>query len=272
MKFLALCYLLTNVSAGIIVQRDLATIKGVMATIGTDLVGLDNAVKSFSGDPSALLTASNALINDLKNGKTTVDPTGPLSLSDSLGLQAPAKDLQTKGDTLVTDIKAKKSALAAAGLCGVTFIQASSINTNGQALINTVVSKVPQDAQSIAKSIVAPLLKALQDAQDAFSPEQCQDGGSPPVSSTPVTSTPPTSTPPVSTPPPVSSTPTPTAPPSSTPTLPGGGGSTCPAAPTITVTTTDTKGCTATPTCTSSAPVTVTTTKKACPAGSQLPW
>ncbi|KAK2601762.1 hypothetical protein QQS21_004646 [Conoideocrella luteorostrata] len=272
MKFLVLSSLAAGAFAGL-VQRDLATIKGVMGQVGTDLDGLDSAVKSFNGDPAGLLTASNTLIKDLKDGKAKVDPTGELSLTDALGLQAPAKELQTKGDQLLADFKAKRDAIAAAGLCGPALQQATSINTASQDLIKSVVSKVPADAQSIAQGIVAPLLKDLQDAQDAFSPANCKDSGSPPPPTSGGSTPPPTSggsTPPTTTAAPPPTTTGGSTPPTTTAAPPGN--ETCPAASTVTVTATDTKDCTAVPTCTKKPPVTVTTTTKACPTGSKLPW
>lgn len=272
MKFLSLLCLTVGVTASA-VRRDLATIKTVLAGIGSDLVDLDTATKAFNGNPQGLLDASNKLITDLKAGDATVQPLPGLSLQDALGLTGPAKDLQTKGDALLADIKAKKDALAAAGLCEVTFLQVSDINTASQALIKTVVSKVPADAQSIAQSLVAPLQKDLDEAQALFSPANCQNTGTTPTGTT---TSAPTTAPPTSTKPPTSTPPPTSAPTTTTPTIPtttpGGGNPTCPAASTITVTSTDTKDCTATPTCTSSAPVTVTTTTKACPTGSKLPW
>ncbi|KAK3177631.1 hypothetical protein K4F52_009587 [Lecanicillium sp. MT-2017a] len=265
MKFLALCTLATSVAAGALVQRDVKPITDVLSGIGADLVNLDGAVKDFSGDPAPLLDASNKLIQSLKDGNTKVQPLPMLTLTEALALQAPTKDLQAKGETLLADLKAKKEAIAAAGLCEATFIQASSINTASQALIKTVVSKVPEAAQSIAQTLVAPLLKALNEAQDAFSPENCQGGGNPPTTGGPQ----PTTTKPGPTtggPGPTTNGPQPT----TTPGNPGGG--TCPAASTVTVTTTDTRDCTATPTCTKSPVVTVTSTTRACPTGSKLPW
>lgn len=276
MKFLALTSLATGAFAAALYDRDLATITTAMTNAGNGIVALDNAVKGFSGDVSPVLAASNSLVAALKAGKAAVDPSSDLSLGDALGLQTPAQDLQAKGDALLADITAKRPAIAAAGLCETTFAQTSAINTASQALINSVVSKVPTAAQGIAQGIVAGLLKDLQAAQDAFSPANCKDTGSPPTSSAPPagTSTPPT--PPTSTaPPPVTTT---AAPPATTtpPTLPTttagppAGTDTCPAASTVTVTATDTKDCT--PICTKKPVVTVTTTKKACPTGSKLPW
>lgn len=275
MKFLTLSSLATGAFAAALHGRDIGTITAAMTAAGQGIVGLDNAVKAFNGDVAAVLAASSSLVQTLKDGKAKVDPTGELSLGDALGLQTPAQDLQAKGDALLADITAKRPAIAAAGLCETTFTQTTAINDASKDLINTVVSKVPAAAQGIAQGIVAGLLKDLQAAQDAFSPANCKNTGTPPTSSAPPAGsttppTPPTTTapPPVTTtaPPPVTTTP-PTLP---TTSAPPAGTDTCPAASTVTVTATDTKDCT--PICTTKPVVTITTTKKACPTGSKLPW
>ncbi len=276
MKFLALVSLATGIAASVL-PRDLATIQTVLGAVGTDLEGLNTATKGFNGDPTALLDASNKVIQTLKDGNAKVQPLPQLTLNEALGLTGPAKDLQTKGDALLASIKDKKAAIAAAGLCDVTLLQVTDLNTASDALIKSVVSKVPPAAQSIAQSLVAPLQKDLAEAKDLFSPANCQNGGGGGPTTAPTTaptSAPPTSAPPTSTKPPVTTS-VPTVPATTTTgvitTNPGSGG-TCPAASTVTVTSTDTKDCTATPSCTKSAPVTVTTTTKACPTGSKLPW
>ncbi|ATY65846.1 cell wall galactomanno Mp2 allergen F17 [Cordyceps militaris] len=288
MKFLALAYLATAVAASV-VRRDLATITGVLASVGADLDGLNTAAKSFTGEPTALLDASNKAIQGLKDGDAKVQPLPDLSLTDALGLTGPSKDLQTKGDALLATMKDKKAAIAAAGMCDVTRLQVADLQSASDALIKSVVSKVPTAAQSIAQGLVAPLQKDLADAVDLFSAANCQNGGggstSAPASSSaaPTTSVAPTSTKPATT----TAAPTTTKPatttvptipattsagPGPTTTAPGPGNGTCPAASTVTVTSTDTKDCTPTPTCTKTPPVTVTATTKACPTGSKLPW
>jgi hypothetical protein len=286
MKFLALTSLAAGAFAGVIVQRDIATIQAAMTAAGDGIVNLNSAVDAFNGDVSAVLSASNALVQALKDGKAKVEPTGELSLTDALGLQAPSAELQKKGDALLAALKAKKDAIAQNGLCEVTYTQASTINVESKALIDTVVSKVPEAAQGIAKSIVAGLLKALQDAEDTFSPTNCINTGNPPASSTvapPATSTvvPPETTtvaPPETTTvvPPETTTVVPpqtstVLPPVTTTYEPPVTG-TCPAASTVTVTAIDSNDCTPTPTCTKKPPVTVTTTKKGCPTKAKLPW
>ncbi|KAG8410237.1 hypothetical protein J3459_017229 [Metarhizium acridum] len=281
MKFLALTTLASGAYAGVLVQRDLATIQAAMTSAGQGIDGLDSAIKGFSGDPAPVLAASNSLIQALKDGKARVDPSGDLTLSDALGLQAPAGDLQKKGDALLADLKAAVPSIEKAGMCDVTFTQTSDINTASKALIDSVVSKVPPAAQGIAQGIVAGLLKDLQDAQDAVSPANCKNSGAPPATSSaapPATSAAPPSSsaapPETSAAPPATSSQAPPAtsavPPTTSAAPPAS--DTCPAASTVTVTAIDSKHCTPTPTCTKKPPVTVTTTKKACPTKTKLPW
>lgn len=225
MKFLILASLVTGSLAEGIHARNLNTITSVMSTVGDDIVGLDNAVKSFNGDPTAVFTTSTALIQALKDGKAKVDPSPGLGFFEVLGLPIPVLSLQGKGSALVKDLKAKKAVLAKAGLCEVTFIQASAINTGGQALVTSILSKVPSYLQGIAKLLTTGLAKDLADAQDAFSPANCKNAPPPPVTTK--------STP----------TPTPTPTPTSTPPNTTTAGDTCPAAETVTVTATDSSGC-----------------------------
>ncbi|KAM3455539.1 hypothetical protein MY3296_002250 [Beauveria thailandica] len=303
MKFLSLVCLASGIAASV-VRRDLATVTSVLNDVGIDLDGLNTAIKNFNGDPNPVLDASNKAIQGLKDGDAKVQPLPELSLNDALGLTGPAKDLQTKGDALLASIKGSKDIIAKADMCEVTLLQVSDLKTAADALIKSVVSKVPAAAQSIAQGLVSPLQQALTEAKDLFSSANCQNsgGGGGGGSSSQPTSAPTSTEPPATTsteapasttteapatttteapattttePPMTTSAPTV---PATTPTAtipittPGPGNETCPAASTVTVTATDTKDCTPTPTCTKKPPVTVTTTKKACPTGSKLPW
>ncbi|KAJ6785081.1 hypothetical protein PWT90_08666 [Aphanocladium album] len=174
MKTLSLIVLAT-LSVASVIPRDLATIQGVLSTVATDLDGLDTATKNFNGDPTELLDASNKIIQDLKDGNGKVEPLPNLTLNEALGLTGPAKTLQTKGDALLASIKDKQPAFAKAGLCDVTLTQVTDLSDASDVLIKTVISKVPPAAQSIAKSLVAPLQKDLAEAKDLFSPANCKN-------------------------------------------------------------------------------------------------
>ncbi|KAL3956740.1 hypothetical protein ACCO45_009586 [Purpureocillium lilacinum] len=178
MKFLTLACLATSAVAGV---RDLATVTGVISNVGNEIDNLDKAAKAFSGDQKPVVAAAEKLIQALKDGKTKVAGSDDLSLADALGLQEPVKALQAKGETLEKDFKAKRSEVEKAGACGTVRQNLGDINENSQALISAVVSKVPKDAQAIAKSLADGLTKVLNQAQDDFSEANCKDstgGGS----------------------------------------------------------------------------------------------
>src|SRR5690349_13214752 len=128
MKFLTLACLATSAVAGVVnrdpptgvYERDLPLITGIITNVGNGLDTLDGAVKSFSGDSKPVEDASAALVATLKDGKTKVDASGDLTLGDALGLQDPVKSLQTKGETLLTDLKARKADIEKYNLCDIT--------------------------------------------------------------------------------------------------------------------------------------------------------
>ncbi|UNI22326.1 hypothetical protein JDV02_008225 [Purpureocillium takamizusanense] len=187
MKFLTLACLATSAVAGVVepptrvFERDLATVTGAISNVGNEIDNLDKAAKGFSGDQKPVVAAAEKLVSALKDGKSKVAGSDDLSLADALGLQEPVKALQAKAETLEKDFKAKIPEIQKAGACGTVRQKLSDINENSQALITAVVSKVPKDAQPIAKSLADGLTQVLNKAQDDFSEANCKDsagGGS----------------------------------------------------------------------------------------------
>ncbi|KAM0541761.1 hypothetical protein ACHAPJ_013118 [Fusarium lateritium] len=158
-----------------LVQRDLATVTGVLNHVGTGIDKLDSAVKAFKGDSDPVVDAAENLVKVINSGKTEVDKSDDLSLTDALALQDPVKSLTKKAETLTDDLKAKKSALQEAGLCATTRSQISEINGAAQKLIKSIVSKVPEAAQGIAEDLASSLTDVLNGAQDSFSESKCKD-------------------------------------------------------------------------------------------------
>ncbi|KAM5345107.1 hypothetical protein ACJ41O_010969 [Fusarium nematophilum] len=161
-----------------LVERDLATVTEVLNDVGSGIDNLDSAVKSFNGgDSGPVVDAAESLVSAINDGKSRVDDSDDLSLSDALALQDPVEDLTDKAQTLTDDLKDRKSAIQEAGLCGTTRSQITDINSASQELIDSVVSKVPEGAQSIARELASALIDVLNDAQDAFSESNCADTG-----------------------------------------------------------------------------------------------
>lgn len=162
------------------VERDLPTVTSVIATVQSSLAALDDAVKAFNGDASGITNAGNALQSAISGGVTTIQATSNLSLNDAVSLQQQVGTLQTAGQTLVTDLAAKKPAIQQANLCDQVRQQSDALNTQSQQLINTITGKVPTEAQSIASQLAGQFIATLQQNSANFAQGNCTNasGGS----------------------------------------------------------------------------------------------
>ncbi|KAG5937023.1 hypothetical protein E4U60_002157 [Claviceps pazoutovae] len=157
---------------------DLQIVKTVLSDVSSGIESLDTAAKGFSGDVGAVKSKADSLIASLKKGKSTVDGSSDLTLQDAIGLSDPVQGLTKKGQTLLDTFKAKRSDVEKAGACATVRGELKDINDNSNALIKSVVAKVPKDAQTIAEGLAAGLTKVLSQAQDDFSEANCKDSGS----------------------------------------------------------------------------------------------
>ncbi|PHH64291.1 hypothetical protein CDD81_4775 [Ophiocordyceps australis] len=158
-------------------ERDLATITGILSSVGSDIDSLGNTVQGYNGDAGPVVSSADKLISTLKDGTTKAEGSSQLDLTGALGLQQPVKDLQSKAENLLTQFKSKKQTIEEAGQCGTVREKLSSIDSNGQALIKAIVSKVPTEAQGIANGLAAGLQGVLSQAADEFSMSKCMDKG-----------------------------------------------------------------------------------------------
>ncbi|KAG5984183.1 hypothetical protein E4U55_005796 [Claviceps digitariae] len=156
-------------------ERDSSTISGVLQNVQSDIQNLDSAVKAGVTDPEPLLKASNALVKTLRDSKAKVDSSSDLTLTDAVKLTQPVQDMAKTSQDLVDNLKAMRGAIEKLGYCDAVRTQTASINDGSQALIKSVVSKVPQEAQDIASQLSAGLVKILNQAQDDFSETNCKN-------------------------------------------------------------------------------------------------
>lgn len=177
MHFSAPIVLIAGITAvhSYVVERDASVILGVFKNVQGDIDGLDSAVKAWTNDPSKVLDGSNKLVATITKGTTTVNGSPKLTLSDATGLLGPVKELKTHAQTLVTDLKGKKSVVEKGGLCEAVSSQVKAIGGKSKSLIDATISKVPESAQEIAKEQAQGFIDILNDAQTAFSPANCKD-------------------------------------------------------------------------------------------------
>jgi len=156
---------------------DLETVKGVLSDVSSSIDSLNTAANGFNGNVDAVKSKADDLVSTIKKGKTTVDGSSNLELADAVGLTSPVQALTKKGKSLADNFKAKRSEVEKAGACGTVREELKDINDNSQALIKSVVSKVPKDAQSIAEGLAKGLTDVLAQAQDDFSESNCKNSG-----------------------------------------------------------------------------------------------
>lgn len=180
MKFSLVALAATGVAAAV-VERDGKLVNGVIADVQSGIEKLDSTVKSYSGDKGPLVSASEALVSSIKSGKTKVDGSGDLSQDDALALITPVQDLTKASETLVNDLKSKRDQVEKAGECDTVRGQLQQISSNSDALVKSIVSKVPEALQGTAASLSAGVKKQLDAANEDFSEANCKNasgGGS----------------------------------------------------------------------------------------------
>lgn len=164
-----------TVTKRVIMERDLATIQGVLASVSSSLSALNAAATASPIDIAALTTASNNLNDALTSGASTVQGTSDISVNDAITLQSSSADLQTTAQTLTDSLNAAKPQIQNAGACSAVREQVATINTNSQTLINAVVSKVPMEIQSVAAGIVSGFTATLQQNTGNYAEGSCVD-------------------------------------------------------------------------------------------------
>lgn len=162
-----------------IAERDVSVVTDILEESKTNIKALDEAIKNYDDDKAPLLKASNDLIDGLKEGKTKVEGIEPLTLDEAVSLTGPVKELTDLAQTLADDAKAVRETIEKLGECTLVRQQVTSIGAASQELIKAVVSKVPEEAQSIAEQLSAGLIDILNQSKEDFSEENCVDSGSP---------------------------------------------------------------------------------------------
>ncbi|EHA52487.1 cell wall protein [Pyricularia oryzae 70-15] len=159
------------------VERDLATISRVVTDVDSKIKDLTDSIKNFNGDPAALSKASSTLTSTLNQGASDVSAGTSITLNEAITLQAQVSGLQSDSNNLISALTDKKKAFEDASLCGVIYQQSGDLGTNAKSLIDAVVSKVPQDVQSLAQQVASGFSKTLMDTQAQFAPGNCTNKG-----------------------------------------------------------------------------------------------
>jgi hypothetical protein len=163
----------TAIARDIPIARQISVITGVLDAVGTDIDELDAAVLALTGNSANVEARAAELITTLQTGKTTVDASASLSLADALGLQGPVQELTDQAGKLKDDFIAKRPVIISNSLCARARTITANIATNSNALIDSVIAKVPAAARPIAESLAADLRDILAEAAAAFTTANC---------------------------------------------------------------------------------------------------
>lgn len=158
----AACALAAPTADEALVKRGLTTIERVITSVEDKTVALTSAINSYTGGkPSAIQSASDALISTITAGVTTVKATSPMNESEALNLANYVVALTKDVNASISALEAKKADFAKG--CAIPLVQ-KSLQTQysaSQALSSAITSKVPTGLQKLAASLSAGITKDI---------------------------------------------------------------------------------------------------------------
>ncbi|RDI77584.1 hypothetical protein Vi05172_g12446 [Venturia inaequalis] len=158
----------SGAASATILERQVQAIIGVVNGINTEVGSLDTAIKGFSGDPKPLLAASEKALATVTKGVETVNAASSITLTDSVQIQGQVSNLQASLESVVSGLLGKKSDLIAAGQGQAVYKNLQDQLTGAKGLAAAISSKVPPEVKSLADTLSAGIITALQKGIDGF--------------------------------------------------------------------------------------------------------
>lgn len=151
------------------VERDLASITGVLSGISDKVGSLHTAINNYNGgDTQPVESASDSLVDAINSGTTKVNGGDELNSMDALGLQKPVSDLKDKIQSTISDLNGKKEQIVAAGKGSLTYNDLQKQKTAALKLSDAIVSKTPENLHDIAHSLASGISDAIQKGVEDF--------------------------------------------------------------------------------------------------------
>ncbi|KAK3076492.1 hypothetical protein LTS18_012864, partial [Coniosporium uncinatum] len=151
-----------------LVERDVATITQVLASINVKVTSLDTAVQGFSSDISTVKSASDAVLAAIQDGVTQVKATTEITITDALTVQSSVQELTVTVKGVVGDLTSKKEAFVSAGEGGIVLTALQEQKSASEELASAITGKVPEALQSLAQQLSAGISESLQEGITAF--------------------------------------------------------------------------------------------------------
>lgn len=151
------------------VERDLASITGVLSGISDKVGNLHTAINNYNGgDTQPVQSASDSLVDAINSGTTKVNGGDELNSMDALGLQKPVSDLKDKIQSTISDLNGKKQKIVDAGKGSLTYNDLQKQKTAALKLSDAIVSKTPDNLHDIAHSLASGISDAIQKGVEDF--------------------------------------------------------------------------------------------------------
>jgi hypothetical protein len=150
--------------------QDLPTIQAAFNAVEGALNTLDAAIKGLQTGAAAsatqdIVTKSNAVKAALDDGTAKITASTPISLTESLSVQAASTKLTSLTSTVINDLISKKDIITAAGQNKVTLDSLQAQKISSENFVKAITGKVPSAVQSIAaaasKSVGDSLAKGV---------------------------------------------------------------------------------------------------------------
>ncbi|RYP23575.1 hypothetical protein DL765_001089 [Monosporascus sp. GIB2] len=158
-------------------KRDLATLTSVAAQIEAAIVSLDDSVKPFANDDDGVQVIANAdtLAKVIQEGTSKIRDIGRIFLADDLGVAGILASLQAKGQTLLSDVEAKKTQFEETRLCRLAETRMQRINAMSAELIDAVMAGLPSVARDVVREGTSGLSDILAQGAAFFSTDNCRN-------------------------------------------------------------------------------------------------
>ena len=151
------------------VERDLASITGVLSGISDKVGTLHTAIKNYNGgETKPIESASDSLVDAINSGTTKVNGGDELNSMDALGLQKPVSDLKDKIQSTISDLNGKKQQIVDAGKGSLTYNVLQKQKSAALKLSDAIVSKVPENLHDIAHTLASGISDAIQKGVEDF--------------------------------------------------------------------------------------------------------
>ncbi|KAM3557598.1 hypothetical protein MY1884_004435 [Beauveria asiatica] len=158
-----------------LVERDLATVKSVLADVKTGFEDLQQAVAAFNSDPEPLKKVAASVISKVESGTVAIQNMEPLTVNECLSLVGPSNDLAKQSEALSTDLQNHLTDFEKANQCGTVRNFVNKGVTEAEAFVAVLKAQSPAAVQAVVQTRGKNIVNPLKNAKTAFATGKCVD-------------------------------------------------------------------------------------------------